>query len=83
MPGRKIRLASAMACQPAPAVLSESSIRPELVLQDRIIASLRAMFAILHGLGMFVANLFKLRGRLEAENLFLSLGISTDLSVAR
>jgi hypothetical protein len=29
------------------------------------------MFAILHALGMFVANLFKLRSRLEAENLFL------------
>jgi hypothetical protein len=29
------------------------------------------MFAILHALGMFVADLFKSRGRLEAENLFL------------
>ena len=29
------------------------------------------MFAILHALGMFVANLFKSRSRLEAENLFL------------
>jgi hypothetical protein len=30
-----------------------------------------AMFAILHALGMFVADLFKSRSRLEAENLFL------------
>ena len=30
------------------------------------------MFAILCALGMFVADLFKLRSRLEAENLFLS-----------
>ena len=29
------------------------------------------MFAILHALGMFVADLFKSRWRLEAENLFL------------
>jgi transposase InsO family protein len=29
------------------------------------------MFAILHGLGMLVADLFKSRSRLEAENLFL------------
>jgi hypothetical protein len=29
------------------------------------------MFAILHALGMFVANMFKSRWRLEAENLFL------------
>src|SRR5262245_44227232 len=29
------------------------------------------MFAILHALGMFVADLFKSRTRLEAENLFL------------
>jgi hypothetical protein len=29
------------------------------------------MFAILHTLGMFVADLFKPRNRLEAENLFL------------
>ena len=29
------------------------------------------MFAILHALGMFVADLFKSRCRLEAENLFL------------
>jgi hypothetical protein len=28
------------------------------------------MFAILHALGMFVADLFKSRSRLEAENLF-------------
>jgi len=29
------------------------------------------MFAILHALGMFIADLFKSRSRLEAENLFL------------
>jgi hypothetical protein len=29
------------------------------------------MLAILHLLAMFVADLFKSRGRLEAENLFL------------
>ena len=29
------------------------------------------MFAVLHALGMFVADLFKSRSRLEAENLFL------------
>jgi hypothetical protein len=29
------------------------------------------MFAIMRALGMFVANLFKSRCRLEAENLFL------------
>ena len=30
-----------------------------------------AMFAILHALGVFVADLFKSWSRLEAENLFL------------
>jgi len=29
------------------------------------------MFALLHALGMFVADMFKARRRLEAENLFL------------
>ena len=29
------------------------------------------MFAIMHALGMFVADMFKSRRRLEAENLFL------------
>jgi hypothetical protein len=29
------------------------------------------MFAILHALGMFIADLFKSRSRLEAENLLL------------
>jgi hypothetical protein len=29
------------------------------------------MFAVLHALGMFVADMFKSRRRLEAENLFL------------
>ena len=36
------------------------------------------MFAILHALGMFVADLFKLR-RLEAENLFLRHQLSIAL----
>ena len=54
-----------------PAVLSENSIRPGFASEGRIIASLRAMFAILHALGMFVVDLFKSPRRLEAENLFL------------
>jgi hypothetical protein len=29
------------------------------------------MFAILHALGMFIADMFKSQRRLEAENLFL------------
>ena len=37
------------------------------------------MLAILHSLGMFVANLFKSRCRLEAENLFLRHQISIAL----
>ena len=36
-----------------------------------IISSLIAMFAILHALGIFVAELFKSKSRLEAENLLL------------
>jgi len=53
------------------AVLSENSIRPRFASKGRIIASLMAMFSILHALGIFVADLFKSRSRLEAENLFL------------
>jgi Integrase core domain len=52
-------------------VPSENSIRPGLASRGRIIASLKAMFAILHALGIFVVDLFKSRSRLEAENLFL------------
>jgi two-component sensor histidine kinase len=37
------------------------------------------MFAILHALGMFVADLFKSRCRLEAENLFLRHQLSIAL----
>src|SRR5438105_7256672 len=37
------------------------------------------MFAILHSLGMFVADLFKSRWRLEAENLFLRHQLSVAL----
>ena len=37
------------------------------------------MFAILHALGMLVADLFKSRSRLEAENLFLRHQLSVAL----
>jgi len=37
------------------------------------------MLAILHSLGMFVADLFKSRCRLEAENLFLRHQLSIAL----
>src|SRR5450830_987496 len=37
------------------------------------------MFAILHAFGMFVADLFKSRCRLEAENLFLRYQLSIAL----
>src|SRR5260221_13742135 len=37
------------------------------------------MLAILHSLGMFVADLFKPRCRLEAENLFLRHQLSIAL----
>src|SRR5437588_10603893 len=40
------------------------------------------MFAILHSLGMFVADLFKSRCRLEAENLFLRHQLSIALRQA-
>jgi hypothetical protein len=39
--------------------------------RPRIIASSSSMLAILHLLMMFVADTFKSRRRLEAENLFL------------
>ena len=48
-------------------VLSENSIRPGLAVWGRIIASFRAMFAILYALRMFVADMFKSRCRLEAK----------------
>src|SRR5438067_13757055 len=41
------------------------------------------MFAILHSLGMFVADLFKSRCRLEAENLFLALFAKGDRHARR
>jgi len=41
------------------------------------------MFAILHALGMFVIDLFKSRGRLEAENLFLRHQLNIALRSAR
>jgi hypothetical protein len=37
------------------------------------------MLAILYALGMFVADLFKSRSRLEAENLFLRHQLSLAL----
>jgi hypothetical protein len=40
------------------------------------------MFAILHVLGLFVADLFKSRGRLEAENLFLRHQLNVALRSA-
>ena len=50
--------------------------------EARIIASSGAMLAILHSLGMFVADLFKPRSRLEAENLFLRHQLSIALRSA-
>ena len=41
------------------------------------------MFAILYALGMFVADLFKSRSRLEAENLFLRHQLTIALRRAR
>ena len=41
------------------------------------------MFAILYALGMFVADLFKSRSRLEAENLFLRHQLNIALRRAR
>jgi hypothetical protein len=52
-------------------VLSENSIQAGFASYERIISRLRAMFAILHALGRFAADLFKSRCRLEAENLLL------------
>jgi hypothetical protein len=40
------------------------------------------MFAVLHALGMFVADLFKSRWQLEAENLFLRHQLSIALRSA-
>src|SRR5687767_10280813 len=52
-------------------VLSEHPIRPGSPCYGRIRQSCNALVALLHALGMFVADLFKSRSRLEAENLFL------------
>ena len=41
------------------------------------------MIAILHALGMFIADLFKSRSRLEAENLFLRHQLNIALRSAR
>jgi hypothetical protein len=40
------------------------------------------MFAVLHALGVFVADLFKSRWRLEAENLFLRYQLNIALRSA-
>src|SRR5262249_11844715 len=60
-------------------VLSENHIRLGLASRGRIIASSGPMLTILHSLGMFVADLFKSRCRLEAENLFLRHQLSVAL----
>jgi hypothetical protein len=41
------------------------------VLSENAVRRFGSMFVILHGLGMFFADMFKSRRRLEAENLFL------------
>jgi hypothetical protein len=41
------------------------------------------MFAILHALSMFVADLFKSRSRVEAENLFLRHQLNIALPIKR
>ena len=41
------------------------------------------MFAILQALGMFVADLFKSRSRVEAENLFLRHQLNIVLPIKR
>src|SRR5262249_28018263 len=65
-------LLSCSLAQPSPLrVLPENSIRRGFASSGRIIASLRTMLAILHLLGMLVADLFKSRSRLDADNLFL------------
>ena len=45
----------------------------------RIIALFGSMFAILHAFGMFVADMFKSRCRLEAANLFLRYPLNIAL----
>jgi hypothetical protein len=63
-------------------VLSENSIRPGFASYGRTIASLRAMFAILQVLGVFVTDPFKLRSRLEAGNLLLRHQLSVGMRQA-
>jgi hypothetical protein len=41
------------------------------------------MFAILHALGIFVADMFKSRCRLQAENLFLRHQLNVALRHSR
>ena len=53
------------------AVVSENSIRHRFRVVRQNHHIIGSMFVILHGLGMFVAAMFKSRRRLEAENLFL------------
>ena len=58
---------------PGPSVPSENSIRLGFA-SGRIIASFGSMFAILHALGMFVADMFKSRSRLETVWYFENRG---------
>src|SRR5258708_9602193 len=57
----------------------QNLIRPGFASRGRINASSGLMLAILHSLGLFVADLFKPRCRLEAENLFLRHQLSIAL----
>lgn len=65
---------------PGPSVPSENSIRLGFA-SARIIASFGSMFAILHALGMFVADMFKSRSRLETVWYFEKRGRRMPLSV--
>jgi hypothetical protein len=50
---------------------TENSIPPRFRIVGQIIALLRVIFAILRAVGIFVADSFESRCRLEAENLLL------------
>ncbi|MGA7184222.1 MAG: hypothetical protein WBY67_13130 [Pseudolabrys sp.] len=51
--------------------IRDRPISPGSPWQNGHVGRLISMVAILHALGMFIADLFKSRTRLEAENLFL------------
>jgi hypothetical protein len=57
-------------------VVLENLIRADSRHGGRISASFDVMLAIFHLLAMFVADLFKSRRRLEAQNLFLRSNIA-------